>query len=54
MQLIVNITKQIPNASERFQNTDFWGGGPCTHHHLNISISTKHNTRHFDNIQSSK
>ncbi len=51
MQLIVNITKQIPNASERIPNTDFLGP-PCTHQHLNISdstISTKHKTRHFDN-----
>ncbi len=48
MQLIVNITKQIPNASERFPNTDIT--------YLNIStkhkISPKHKTRHFDNMNS--
>ena len=30
MQPIVNITKQIPNASERFPNTDFFGDGRYT------------------------
>ena len=50
MQLIVNITKQIPNASERFPNTDYLGDSLCTSslEHFN---QTKHNTRHFDNIQ---
>ena len=53
MQLIVNITKQILNASERFPNTDYLGDSLYTSslEHFN---QTKHNTRHFDNIQSSK
>ena len=53
MQLIANITKQILNASERFPNTDYLGDTLYTSslEHFN---QTKHNTRHFDNIQSSK
>ncbi len=43
MQLIGSITKQIPNASERFPNTDIT--------RTFQSISTKHKTRHFDNMK---